>query len=253
MKNGLVLSTFDGINLLGLAFRREGYCVVGGGDIIWGSEWDVRGLHPPGGVFEGVIGGPPCQAWTRLRYLNPLAGKDLDWVVGEFARVVEEAMPAWFLMEEVPLAPLPLVRGYKVRQFIFKDGWCGGATTRERAISFGSPDGLYLEVPRIAGGGSDGLKHAVVSDGRKTPVAMLSGGKLKKAIVLAGHGPVGHREGYDRNISLEEACEDMGLPRDFTAHMPFTMRGKRSVLGNGVPMAMGLAIARAVKRATVPR
>ncbi|KKL06519.1 hypothetical protein LCGC14_1152760, partial [marine sediment metagenome] len=32
--------------------------------------------------------------------------------------------------------------------------------------------------------------------------------------------------------------------------MPFTMRGKRSVIGNGVPMAMGRAIAQAVRRAT---
>jgi TPP-dependent pyruvate/acetoin dehydrogenase alpha subunit len=49
---------------------------------------------------------------------------------------------------------------------------------------------------------------------------------------------------------IEDACEAMGLPRDFTKEMPFTMHGKRSVIGNGVPMAMGRAIAAAVRRAT---
>ncbi len=50
--------------------------------------------------------------------------------------------------------------------------------------------------------------------------------------------------------SIEDACEAMGLPRDFAKEMPFTMHGKRSVIGNGVPMAMGRAIAKAVRRAT---
>ena len=33
-----------------------------------------------------------------------------------------------------------------------------------------------------------------------------------------------------------------------TAHMPFTMHGKRSVIGNGVPLAMGRALAAMVGR-----
>jgi len=64
---GLVLSVFPGIDLLSRAFEEQGYCVVRGPDLLWGG--DVRTFHPPPGVFEGVIGGPPCQAFSVLRHL----------------------------------------------------------------------------------------------------------------------------------------------------------------------------------------
>jgi site-specific DNA-cytosine methylase len=44
-------------------------------------------------------------------------------------------------------------------------------------------------------------------------------------------------------------CRLQGLPEDFTDEMPFTTHGKRKVVGNGVPIPTGRAIARAVKRA----
>jgi DNA (cytosine-5)-methyltransferase 1 len=40
-----------------------------------------------------------------------------------------------------------------------------------------------------------------------------------------------------------------GLPPDFLADAPMTVAGKIKCVGNGVPMAMGRAIARAVRRA----
>jgi len=49
--------------------------------------------------------------------------------------------------------------------------------------------------------------------------------------------------------SLEDACELQGLPRDFTEHMPFRKDAKLKAVANGVPLPMGRAIARAVKRA----
>ncbi|MDO8673082.1 MAG: hypothetical protein Q7O66_16865 [Dehalococcoidia bacterium] len=39
---GLVLSCFPGIGLLDMAFEREGYCVVRGPDVIFGSLHDIR-------------------------------------------------------------------------------------------------------------------------------------------------------------------------------------------------------------------
>src|SRR5713226_9467971 len=60
----LVLSLFPGIGLLDMAFEEEGFCVVRGPDVLWGG--DIRRFHPPAGVFAGVIGGPPCQAFSRL-------------------------------------------------------------------------------------------------------------------------------------------------------------------------------------------
>jgi DNA (cytosine-5)-methyltransferase 1 len=40
-----------------------------------------------------------------------------------------------------------------------------------------------------------------------------------------------------------------GLPEDFLDLAPFTVHGKRKVVGNGVPLPMGRAVAKAVKRA----
>jgi site-specific DNA-cytosine methylase len=40
------------------------------------------------------------------------------------------------------------------------------------------------------------------------------------------------------------------VPEDFLEDAPFTKEGKYRVLGNGVPLPMGRAIAQAVRRAT---
>jgi site-specific DNA-cytosine methylase len=40
-----------------------------------------------------------------------------------------------------------------------------------------------------------------------------------------------------------------GLPADFLDGTPFTLEGKRIMVGNGVPLLMGRAVAKAVKRA----
>jgi len=54
---------------------------------------------------------------------------------------------------------------------------------------------------------------------------------------------------YARRYSLEECCRLQGLPIDFLKDSPFTADGKRKAIANGVPLAMGRAIARAVKEA----
>jgi DNA (cytosine-5)-methyltransferase 1 len=65
--NQLVLSLFPGIGLLDMAFEAEGFCVVRGPDVLWGG--DIRNFHPPRCRFDGVIGGPPCQAFSRLAHM----------------------------------------------------------------------------------------------------------------------------------------------------------------------------------------
>lgn len=224
---GLVLSVFPGIDLLGRAFEEEGYTVVRGPDVLWGG--DIRTFHPPAGVFAGVIGGPPCQTFSRLKYLNPLAGSRDGNLIPEFERVVAESHPEWWLMENVPEAPIPKVVGYWLHHFTMRDRWVtGGAQERPRRISWGSKENVRLDIEWAA---------LMVAHSQVT--------------VLAGHGPV-NRGGdkWKTTPPIEDACEAMGLPRDFTKEMPFTMLGKRSVLGNGVPMAMGRAVAKAVRKAT---
>src|SRR5437588_5850350 len=111
MTGPLVLSLFPGIGLLDMAFEQEGFCVVRGPDLLWGG--DIKRFHPPAGKFDGVIGGPPCQAFSPLRNLNPKIDRHGNQIP-EFERVVSEAGPRWFLMENVPDAPMPRVRGYGV-------------------------------------------------------------------------------------------------------------------------------------------
>src|SRR5260370_15463161 len=96
----LVLSLFPGIGLLDRAFEEEGFCVVRGPDVLWGG--DIRRFHPPAGVFAGVIGGPPCQAFSPLVHLVRAAWGEsaiTENLIPEFERCVFEVQPRWFLME----------------------------------------------------------------------------------------------------------------------------------------------------------
>ena len=65
---GLVLSLFPGLGLLDTAFQLEGWCVVKGPDILWGDNID--GFSVPASRFDGVIGGPPCQAFSPIGNMN---------------------------------------------------------------------------------------------------------------------------------------------------------------------------------------
>jgi len=63
-----VLSLFPGIGLLDRTFEECGFTVVRGPDLLWGD--DIRDFHPQPGHFGGIIGGPPCQAFSRLRHIG---------------------------------------------------------------------------------------------------------------------------------------------------------------------------------------
>ncbi len=121
----LVLSLFPGIGLLDMAFEEEGFCVVRGPDLLWGG--DIRRFQPPTWKFEGIIGGPPCQAHSRLvgmvrqRWGDDAVAEDL---IPEFRRCVQEARPEWYLMENVPAAPTPDVPGYYQMCILLNNRWC---------------------------------------------------------------------------------------------------------------------------------
>lgn len=87
----LVLSLFPGIGLLDMAFELEGFCVARGPDVLWGG--DIRRFHPPAGKFDGVIGGPPCQAFSRLAHMVRANGYTPKFgnLIPEFERCVHEA------------------------------------------------------------------------------------------------------------------------------------------------------------------
>lgn len=255
----LVLSLFPGIGLLDMAFEEEGFCVVRGPDLLWGG--DVKRFHPPAGRFDGIIGGPPCQMFSQMRHIQPLAGLKHGNLIPEFERVVGEARPDWFIMENVRDAPVPTVAGYEVDAQMVRDLWVGGETLRYRRISFGRPTGRKVhpsqflnleqvalhtmnpEVSALAGGGNRSVPVALQQDGN-------GGHKVK---TRKQYGNSGDRSALGRSGTFEEGYASrlklQGLPADFLRDAPFTAKGKSHAVGNGVPLPMGRAVAKAVKRA----
>ena len=244
----LVLSLFPGIGLLDMAFEAEGFCVVRGPDLLWGG--DIRRFHPPAGKFDGVIGGPPCQAFSPLRHLVEHNGHVVaENLIPEFERCVREAEPQWFLMENVPAAPAPIMPGYWITRHDVVDVHVGGETTRKRAFHFGQvavPSahrrGLAIEWAALCR--SDPEPAALASGGGSSP-ATLRHGAIRKAQRRGGDP---RSIGYKGRVQLADHVRLQGLPMDF--ELPgFTVKGAISAIGNGVPLAMGRAIARAVKLA----
>ena len=241
---GLVLSLFPGIGLLDMAFEEAGFCVVRGPDLIWGG--DIRRFNPRPGRFDGVIGGPPCQFASRLVHIVRANGYEVaENLIPEYERVVAEAGPRWFLMENVEAAPEPIVPGYVVHSTMLRDVWVGGETDRFRRFSFGSREGFRLDVETLALHRPD-PEHSALASGGGRPVPVAVGGSGKRKI---SHRSALKNYGYKTGDTLTNHLRLQGLPPDFLDEAPFTVAGKIKVVGNGVPLAMGRAVASAVVRA----
>lgn len=244
----LVLSLFPGIGLLDRAFEEHGFCVVRGPDLLWGG--DVNAFHPPAAKFDGVIGGPPCKAFSRLAHMvkynhekSPDKYHLAENLIPEFERCVRESAPCWFLMENVPDAPVPCVDGYGVVSFLLNNRWLPDTTpqNRLRRFSFGVRGGevdlrKYLELSALE---PIDFAYAVLANGsnKVIPVRMNKGGVEKKVWTLNRGG----------KTKVTEMAQMQGLPADFLADAPFTVTGKREVIGNGVPLPMGRALAKAIR------
>jgi DNA (cytosine-5)-methyltransferase 1 len=223
--SSLVLSLFPGIGLLDQAFEEEGFTVVRGPDLIWGG--DIRSFRPPTDKFDGIIGGPPCQRFSGLGRVNIARWGDdsvMPDMIPEFERCIREALPLWFLMENVVDAPLPDVPGYNIVDRICNNRWVGGEQDRERRFTYGSVvgwperfhiEGVALEAPSRCG--------TVISTGQN------------------GNG--GNR------ASIEFMARAQGVDPARFDHSPFTTTELRRAIANGVPLPMGRAVARAVRAA----
>lgn len=220
----LVLSLFPGIGLLDMAFEAEGFCVVRGPDLLWGG--DVHRFHPPAGRFDVVIGGPPCQGFSELRRFVEWRGGGLQQnLIPEYERVVAEAAPVCFLMEQVPGAPLAVVSGYSTQDRLVNNRWLGAKQDRERRFTFGW---------RIAAA--------------PTPRFCLDEDMVALECIDSAPTVCKFHFDRDRRRRFAEACQLQGLPEGFDLP-PFTVEAKCQAVFNGVPLPMGRAVARAVRRA----
>lgn len=107
-----VLSLYSGAGGLDLGFRQAGF------DLAWANELDphacqtyarnlgdhvvcgdVLSTSLPDGTFDVVIGGPPCQGWSRIGRMDPSDPRSQH--VHHFLDVVEEIQPRALVMENV--------------------------------------------------------------------------------------------------------------------------------------------------------
>lgn len=224
----LVLSLFPGIGLLDRAFELEGFCVVRGPDLLWGG--DIKTFHPPAGVFDGVIGGPPCKKFTGMANFAHRWKHQPEDLIPEYCRVVDEARPDWFVMENVPTAPLPVIDGYAVNDVVVDNRLFGAAQRRKRRFSFGTPNGLRLDA------------------GIAESVARING-QFERSVTNHNGGRMMIKGGPIDTVTVPQALERQGLPPDFFEFSPFKVLEQRRMLVNGVAIPTGKAIARAVRRA----
>lgn len=144
MAHKLLLSLFPGIDMLGMGFEKNGFCVVRSPDLIFGG--DIRNFNPSSGVFNGVFGGPPCQDFSALNR-NPSGYGQL--MLDEFRRVVTLARPDWFLCENVARFPSFDIEGYTQQRFDLDLAWFS-EFSRCRHFIFGSLSGQLLNpIKRI--------------------------------------------------------------------------------------------------------
>lgn len=200
--NRLILSLFPGIDLFSKPFEALGFCVVRGPDLLLGQ--DIRDFHVPAGVFAGIIGGSPCQEFSGLRRQQP-TGYGLE-MLHQYNRIVKEAQPDWWLLENVSRVPDLQVDGYSRQRFELNQAWFSD-TSRLRHFQFGSRSGIMLNPPYYPGRSAQN-GCATASD--------------------------------DRSFEQLKYCQ--GLPEDFDLPS-FNVEGKKRAVGNGVPLVLGQVLA----------
>jgi DNA (cytosine-5)-methyltransferase 1 len=162
-------------------------------------------------------------------------------LIPEFERCVAAAGPQWWVMENVPDAPIPEVDGYGRDIFCLNNRQCLEADgtpakqNRVRRWTFGRSDGMgTLQVETVVFENAE-FENAAVG-GAQTPGHR---DRMKATGVLFRNGP--------STKYFVELVRKQGLPDDFD--LPgFTVAAKCQAVANGVPLAMGRAIAKAVRR-----
>jgi DNA (cytosine-5)-methyltransferase 1 len=161
-------------------------------------------------------------------------------LIPEFARIANEAQPHWFLMENVPAAPSPETPGYVQEPVLFNNRWLGEAQNRVRRFTFGTRDPESAKAFAVA------LRSEDVGIENPTWISTVcASGTIWHP---TRKGPAGKK---NKRV-LKEHIKAQGLPESF--ELPsFTVVEAIRAVGNGVPIPMAKAVARAVKAAVQTR
>jgi len=207
MKDDLILSIFCGIDLLGKAFEKEGFCVVKAGDKSLDGS-DIRKFRVVRNKFNGIIGGSPCQDFSRLNRKKGNYGFEM---LNEYRRVVFEASPDWYLFENVIGVPEFEIEGYQSQRFTLDLAWFS-PFSRLRVFQFGNKKGIKLN-PVL------GVRNEI------------------KGTAVTG--------GDER--SFKTICEIQGITENLGLEF-LSLDGKKQAVANGVPIQLGKYIAMMIKR-----
>lgn len=238
---------------------------------------DVRHLTGCRGDFEGVtgvIGGPPCQAWSR-RNIRQDPDDPRALLLDEFMRIVEEVRPRFFVVENVVTVPRSAKKavsdrakglGYQVHSACLNAADYGAAQTRRRWIAIGVREGTIREIrkvrPRTVREAFEGIREnwGVMRSSRETLARLATAtadewspmnGQYRNMIRLKWDEPAptvcNPKKVYMvhpsevRNISLAEAAALQGFPPDYI------WKGNDSaiaqMIANAMPAEMAAAIA----------
>lgn len=242
---------------------------------------DVRNLSGARGDFEGVtgvIGGPPCQAWSH-RNIRKDANDPRAVLLDEYMRIVEEVRPRWFVLENVVTVPKVAKQsvtqkaealGYRVTSACLNAADYGAAQTRRRWIAIGVRDGASLTpitptpartVRQAFAGIRENWGVMQSSPGTLARLATATtdewaamNGEYRNMIRLQWDVPAPtvcnpkkvymvHPEEC-RNISLAEAAALQGFPPDYIWHGSETTIAQ--MIANAMPAELAAAVAGAI-------
>jgi DNA (cytosine-5)-methyltransferase 1 len=220
MQHQLILSLSTGAGLLDKAFKELGFVVVSAGDIVYNIDGDMRDFTGIKNKFDGVIAGIRCQDFSKAnRNIPSIEDSEGLELLNEFKRIVLECDSTWALLENVERVPDLHIEGYTFQRIDINQSWYENVN-RLRHIQFYSKQDnpMYLHWDRKAVTHQDKNKcdsPALASDNRT----------------------------YKELLELQGFSTDIDFP-------DFTVKGKKKLIGNGVPLSMGRVLAKSVFDAT---
>ena len=287
-----VIDLFAGIGGLSLGFEKAGFELIEAYDNwdysieIYNNNFSHKCIKldlanvtdfSPFKKADIIIGGPPCQDYSSAGKRDENGGRATLTV--EFARIVCEAKPKFFVMENVALIEksktLPIAidmfkkAGYGLTRVVLNAYYCGAPQDRKRFFMIG-----------VLNGKDDELKDILMNNQSKTPMTVRDyfGNTLgtefyyrhprsyARRAIFSIDEPSPTIRGVNRPIPKtyqvhpNDACHDLSQVRPLTTiersqiqtfPRSFVLTGKKAdieqAIGNAVPVNLAKYVAECLK------